>query len=479
MKLRLGISYAVLLLQVSFSLQGFCQSSNYTIPNNSTFNRLLVSKKQGIRVIKASQYINNILPIKGRYSTYEQEVILLNHRIYIYLNASGIVYESQLESLNQDSLYFKRIDSTEHAGYNINCFPFVYNSNLYNIGGYGFWRWNGQLRSFIPKSHEWDIVPLNFEVPIAKQESQPVIWQNTRTNQIMVLSYMQGNAATSSDIQHRSDTVMSLDLATKKWNLVGGLNPDLAKTLPTNRLIANMDSGLLVNNTGVIEFWNLVSNRVLKLKDTPYKQNLLTGHYMSCFSWNEANKILFSDPALKYSLDSMVISPTDFELTEKPIYYKSNNSSPFYWGLGISLFVAGLYGYSKSRTITSKAFTKESIQIDTHQSRPDLNSSYPKQHLFTSTESDLIRLIIRNVTERNRYTNVDEINRVLGVGNKSIDMQKRKRSDVIKNINDRYALATNRDSIVLINRIKSQIDGRLYEFYITEEELTSVLKHIQ
>ena len=142
------------------------------------------------------------------------------------------------------------------------------------------------------------------------------------------------------------------------------------------------------------------------------------------------------------------------------------------------MFVVGLYGYSKNRTATRRDKEDKISAIESIQTSSDLNSSYPKQNLFSAAESDLLRLIIRNAKELNRYTNVDEINRVLGVGNKSLDMQKRKRSDVIKNINDRYALVTNKDSIILINRIKSEIDGRLYEFYIADEEIPYVLKHI-
>ena len=53
-------------------------------------------------------------------------------------------------------------------------------------------------------------------------------------------------------------------------------------------------------------------------------------------------------------------------------------------------------------------------------------------------------------------------------------MQKRKRSDAIISINERFALKTNRNSVMLINRIKSKLDGRLHEFYINEEELNTI-----
>jgi hypothetical protein len=35
---------------------------------------------------------------------------------------------------------------------------------LYSYGGYGFWRLNGQLRSYNFTDKEWDIVPVNDEI---------------------------------------------------------------------------------------------------------------------------------------------------------------------------------------------------------------------------------------------------------------------------------------------------------------------------
>lgn len=424
--------------------------------------------------------------MKDHYKFYEQEVLFLNHRLYVYVNASGILYASQENALNKDSLYFTRIDSTEHAGYNIECFSFIYQNDIYNFGGYGFWRWNGQLRKFIPRSREWDIVALNFEQPISKRMSQPVIWQNSLMGQIRILSYMRGNQASVTDPQKRVDSILNLDLATKKWESLGSLNPEIARAWENTSLIANLDSGVLVSNTGVIEYWNLLSNKVLKLKDTNYRLSLLQGRYRSCISWMEGNKLIVGDPLKADNIDSIFISPKDFEPTTIPIQMQFQRQESLNLGIDISfglvvmiLLVVGYYSFKKYKKIEQVDTFAVNGSVDAIQTSLDLNSSYPKQQLFTATESDLLKLIIKNAKERNRYTNVDEINRVLGVGNKSMDMQKRKRSDVIKNINERYALATNRNSIVLINRIKSEIDGRLYEFYIEDEELSTVLKHIQ
>lgn len=463
------------------SFIGFAQNAQYTIPNSQTYKRLLESKFEGFRIVKNSLYSFNYLPITNHFKSYEQELLLMNHRLYIFLNASGIVYESQENAQNQDSLYFKRIDNTEHTGYNIDCVPFIYENNLYNIGGYGFWRCNGQLRIFDHKMKEWNLIPLNQEIPVSKYVNQPLIWQNIPNNEIMILAYMEGNEAVITNNQsptHRADSVMSLNLKTKSWQLKGALNQELAKTLYDTKFLANLDSGLLVDNVGKIQYWNLVSNKVYKLKNASTNQLLMVAHFITNLTWKEGNKLIIGNLANQSIIDSVVVNQKDFELTEQLIFVPPTPIKAYLIAFFITTIIVVILVFririSKSKSI--KSSTLNSVPLI--QSSSELNSSYPKPQLFSITETDLLRLIIKNAKEHQRVTNVDEINRVLGVGNKSLDMQKRKRSDVIKNINERYALATNREAVVLINRMKSEIDGRLYEFYIPEEELKNVIVYL-
>lgn len=74
------------------------------------------------------------------------------------------------------------------------------------------------------------------------------------------------------------------------------------------------------------------------------------------------------------------------------------------------------------------------------------------------------------MTQRNSTTSTDEVNRILGVGNKSVDMQKRKRSDVIRAINEKYQLLYPEAQINLIERAKSDVDARLYEYTINSND---------
>ncbi len=68
----------------------------------------------------------------------------------------------------------------------------------------------------------------------------------------------------------------------------------------------------------------------------------------------------------------------------------------------------------------------------------------------------------------------DEVNRILGVAQKSLDMQKRKRSDVIRSINAKYKLIQPMTTLPLVDRVKSDVDARLYEYYLLEDEIERI-----
>jgi hypothetical protein len=69
-----------------------------------------------------------------------------------------------------------------------------------------------------------------------------------------------------------------------------------------------------------------------------------------------------------------------------------------------------------------------------------------------------------------KRTNVQEVNRILGVANKTLDMQKRKRSDVIRSVNRKFRLVHPDRSEELILKAKSEMDGRLTDYFVNDSE---------
>jgi hypothetical protein len=58
-------------------------------------------------------------------------------------------------------------------------------------------------------------------------------------------------------------------------------------------------------------------------------------------------------------------------------------------------------------------------------------------------------------------------------------MQKRTRSDVISGINNKYKIAQNNPELILIDRVKSDSDKRIFEYFIRETEVENIQKLIQ
>ncbi len=72
---------------------------------------------------------------------------------------------------------------------------------------------------------------------------------------------------------------------------------------------------------------------------------------------------------------------------------------------------------------------------------------------------------------------MDEVNYILGITSKTINMQKRTRSIIIKTINAKfYDISPNAEE--LIKRNNSEEDARYKEFYIDDIDLETINKYI-
>ncbi|MBL7850106.1 MAG: hypothetical protein JNN04_04335, partial [Cyclobacteriaceae bacterium] len=140
-----------------------------------------------------------------------QKVLKTSTGLLLLPDGTGRVYVAQPTDGRLD---FVRIDSTRFMGYNFGAFPFVYRDTLYSYGGYGFWHYNGQLRVFDTKKHEWQLVPLDREVPI--QVADPLgisCWLDETTGHL----YVNG----MSPHQPNTDSLHVLDLNQDSWTTLG------------------------------------------------------------------------------------------------------------------------------------------------------------------------------------------------------------------------------------------------------------------
>jgi hypothetical protein len=442
------------------------QEKTYTIPNSPLLDFIRNSRFNGVQIRSHQSKSNQLFKLLGtRFDHYPQFFLVADQQILIYVGATGIVYKSVEENRN-DSVTFVRLDKTEHFGYNINAFPFVYKKQLFNIGGYGFWHWNGQLRGFSEKSMEWYIVPLNKELPVAMDHPGSYLWVSEKENKLFSFSYIKGNDAIKTNKQKNIETVdsvLELDLQSNEWKTKGALNPIFKNTINLESTFANLDSGILFcNNSPILLYLNILNNKIDTIDNIDLYHFYATTKKDIIYWYNSG--YFYRGNISNSTLDSIRLDYADFKRGDTPIYIVSNKSNVshkyLYFLFVIPIFMWGL---------RSKVISKKKTEIVPLENEIKLKSPYKKNDLFDEVEKALIKFIDENAKNKNTRTSTDEVNRILGVGNKSVDMQKRKRSDIIKSINMKYQLID--PNKILIERVKSELDARLQEYYLTTDTL--------
>ena len=169
---------------------------------------------------------NNLIPLQGTvYGPNGQEIIKNNNSLYVNIQQTGFVY--QLFSQNDSLLEFRRIDRTININYNIGCYNFLHEDQLYSYGGYGFWKTNGHIRQFNVIDKQWDIVPMNYEI-----FSNGYRWYSSEAEKLFVpfqlilntgLKFIPENELESQWISYY------LDLKQKAWFKLGKLDPSVRK----------------------------------------------------------------------------------------------------------------------------------------------------------------------------------------------------------------------------------------------------------
>jgi hypothetical protein len=94
--------------------------------------------------------------------------------------------------------------------------------------------------------------------------------------------------------------------------------------------------------------------------------------------------------------------------------------------------------------------------------------------LLEEKERSLMEFIYRYSAEE-RLTTIEEINKVIGVANRSMEVQKRMRSDLIGSINQKMGLIT-KDKKPVISKQRSEFDKRSFEYYIRTEHMDLVAR---
>jgi hypothetical protein len=368
--------------------------------------------------------------------------------VFAWVGGTGRLYK--MEADVSSGYRFKRIDSTEALLYNINAFPFAYKNRIYTLGGGGIWRTNGQLRIYNETAHEWDIVKLNKEIPFLWSKEDGSIWYNPKAGKIYIGFYSPFNEAVKEESKPVAE-VYELNLKTKEWSKLGDLNPEFVKHINKFRNIAMSPNGLLCLLDSRIYLFNFEKNKVYRLRDnTPYWQLLNRWFDGSTFYFKDS--VLYAHNASKNLFDSVRMRMADFETATVPVY-KKQRSSFFYFSLLLPIFL-GFIAFIVLRK------RKTAIKSDEAENSPEQVENIK----LSVSEGGVLKLIFTNSMGGNKTT-IEELNMLMGLHQKNVDIQKKQRSDMLLSLNRKLSNLSENEKPV-IDKVRSETDKRVFEYYI-------------
>ena len=448
------------------------QDELVTAKNYPLLNHLYKSKSERIELGNSFDKQMFIAPYSSYAKYYTQSFLKNRNGLYLYVTSTGRIYKA--EKLFGDSVYFNRLDTTHFYGYNGGAIYFSYRDTIYNFGGYGFWKTNGHLRYYSDFNREWNIKPLSKEIATV-----PQMYYLDQQNGVFYYSGYDKNYAESNS---KFDfPVARLNLKNLDNQLLGKLNPVLEKffletTISPIYTPSPSLNGIIIifdyNNQFLVNF---EENKVYKMTNLGIRDFFLGNSRNqianNCFIEDSTLYFTFAKDT-SFQLYHTKITRKDFDTEGIPLYIEPVNWQ-LWCGLGFAGFTAFVLLFMRwkrsQRKNTAAANLLSSILFNEEEAQ--------QSNQFTDGELSVIRFI-HDASLSRKYASVEEVNALLGIGRKTIEVQKKIRTEAISRINHKYRILTDDDQL-LVERIRSEEDRRYQKYMIRNEnmqKLKSIIK---
>jgi hypothetical protein len=381
----------------------------------------------------------------------------------ILIDQTGRVYKAVSEK--QDELEFTRIDSTVYWGYNVGSFDFSFNDTLFSFGGYGIWRENGQLRFFSDVFKEWNIMTVNKEYPYVKY----VDLFDQKYSEIYFIQKPYYDGATGN--LNESWKLIKLNLLKRSNTELVSLSKEIINILNNNSVLNKinlpaLDGTLVLFSYEDILLLKFETNEVFKLTTRNLKDLILGNsnitHINISFESGDSVYYTLSSDSTDH-IYSFHISLNDFKKENYSLYTPIEANHIKYYisiALILILFICTAVYHNIKKKINRNAHDGSRIELKNE----DLDGLY-----FSEIEKNLIsQMLVKSKTGNS--ISVDEINFMLGLSKKSLEIQKKFRSEIINRINHKFKVKVNRDQ-ELIERIRSEEDRRFFKYSMNEENV--------
>ena len=408
---------------------------------------------------------SNILPLSGTsFGPNKQELIKHNGKIYLMLAQTGFIFE--MSEPQGDSVVFKKIDNTVNINYNISCTNFIYKDQIYNYGGYGFWNKSAHLRKYNTIDKEWDIQPTNIEVFSADDYD----WFSPSEGRLYApFQKMENKGLKDPKLKDGGFEYSSyyLDIQTADWIKIGKLSKDLIKLINQKSNYGNLphDNGkfYIINDEAYL--FDYMHNKIYKSTRADLNQFFIRNS-------NDITVFFYKGTYYKYlpGLQNFIrwdIHSNDLKLVNFPIWEKDYTNMMIVLAICCVIILIVLFIWLFNQSV------KKKIEI----AQLKVLKTKTMNQAFTETETSLIQLLL-NANNTQQNVEISEINRVLGIKDKNVGLQKKVRSDVINAINDKYNFIT-QDENNLIGSVRKEDDKRFFEYFIIPTEVKSIQKLIE
>lgn len=437
-------------------------------------------------VLVYSQYQESLVDLSDlppNFSSAGYNLVKNAHGLYFFPQGTGRIYKMDA---SRGTYGWQRIDSTFFTGYNFRSIAFSLDSVFYSFGGNGFWNINGTLRNFNLFSRQWDATLLSENVYWTKMADGFFMIDTASKNlSIKAMSSPSHEVLKSSHAEKIKDGLYRLNIKTGDWTKLGKMRDTVQS------IVATLPWGLLVNYNGVLD---LANNRYFTLSKQ-LKSKLLgivtSNRYVYPAIASFAIDSVFYMGGRFGSYDSVIITRADLIDTGIPVYTPAKppglleNVEAKSFLLVILGFISSFLAlmlYKAKKTQPTPAVEILSPFIDSSKAvaspetekHPTTFRSTRILELLEEREKSLLEYLFQHSVDE-RFTSIQEINKVIGVQHRSVEIQKRMRSDMIGSINQKMGIIA-KDKKPVINKQRSEFDKRSFEYFITPLHMELVEK---
>ena len=461
--LKLVALLAFLLKINSTSAQFVPCERSYTVFYSPFLQKIksLVDFNGNIGIGKSS----DILPLASTtFGPNKQELIKHHGKIYLFLAQTGFIFE--MSEPQGDSVVFRKIDNTVNINYNINCTNFIYKDEIYNYGGYGFWNKFAHVRKYNKIDKEWDIQPTNIEVFSADDYD----WFSPKEGRVYVPFQKMDKRGLKDPTHDEAGFKYSsyyLDINTFDWVKIGKLSNELIKLINEKSNYGNIphDDGRIFMINDEAYLFDYSHNKIYRSKKADLNQFFIRNS-------GDVTIFFYKGTYYKYQPEAQnfvtwEIHSNDLQLLSFPIWGSDYTNIIFAFAVCIVIIMIILFIW----------LFKQSVKKKIEQAQLKVLKTKTVNQAFTETEISLIQLLL-NAYSAKQNVEIAEINRVLGIKDKNVGLQKKVRSDVINAINDKY-IFINQGENNLIASVRKEDDKRFYEYFVVPTEVKTVQKLIE